>query len=99
MEGSKGRIRVGGGEGVWVLREEEFKFDGERVVDRVVMGERMVWEMMKEGEGVYGKEDFRDEEGMKGGEVEEKFGELEGWNGERDGGMVVRGVGIKEEKE
>ena len=62
------------------------------------MGHTVLWDIMKQREALYAKEDFTDEDGIKAAELEEKFAELEGWNAESDAAILLSGLGIKEDK-
>ena len=63
-----------------------------------MMGHTVLWDIMKQREVLYAKEDFTDEDGLKVSELEEKFAELDGWNAESDAAMLLSGLGIKEDK-
>ena len=63
-----------------------------------MMGHTVLWDIMKQREELYAKEDFTDEDGLKVSELEEKFAELDGWNAESDAAMLLSGLGIKEDK-
>ena len=67
-------------------------------MDTVMMGHTVLWDIMKQREVLYAKEDFTDEDGLKVSELEEKFAELDGWNAESDAAMLLSGLGIKEDK-
>ena len=97
LEPSKGSITLGPGERLSVLSQDHFKFDQETVMDTVMMGHTVLWDIMKEREALYAKADFTDEDGIKAAELEEKFAELDGWNAESDAAILLSGLGIKEE--
>ena len=63
-----------------------------------MMGHTVLWDIMKQREALYAKEDFTDEDGLKVSELEEKFAELDGWNAESDAAMLLSGLGVKEDK-
>ena len=65
-------------------------FDAHSVLDTVLMGHTSLWDIMKQREALYAKEDFTDEDGIKAAELEEKFAELEGWNAESDAAIMLR---------
>ena len=67
-------------------------------MDTVMMGHTVLWDIMKQREVLYAKEDFTDEDGLKVSELEEKFAELDGWNAESDAAALLSGLGIKEDK-
>lgn len=93
---TRGSVAFGPGERLSVLRQDHFEFDRHTVLDTVLMGHQPLWLIMKEKEALYSKEDFTEEDGLKAGELEEKFAEMEGWNAESDAAMLLSGLGIKE---
>ena len=95
---TKGSVTLGPGERLSVLSQDHFKFDAHTVLDTVLMGHTVLWDIMKQREVLYAKEDFTDEDGIKAAELEEKFAELEGWNAESDAAILLSGLGIKEDK-
>ena len=98
MEPTKGSVTLGPGERLSVLSQDHFKFDSYTVLDTVLMGHTVLWDIMKQREALYAKADFTDEDGLKAAELEEKFAELEGWNAESDAAILLSGLGIKEDK-
>ena len=98
LEPTKGSVILGPGERLSVLSQDHFKFDKHTVLDTVLMGHTVLWDIMKQREALYAKEDFTDEDGIKAAELEEKFAELEGWNAESDAAILLSGLGIKEDK-
>ena len=98
MEPTKGSVTLGPGERLSVLSQDHFKFDAYTVLDTVLMGHTVLWNIMKQREALYAKADFTDEDGLKAAELEEKFAELEGWNAESDAAILLSGLGIKEDK-
>ena len=98
LEPTKGSVTLGSGERLSVLSQDHFKFDAHTVLDTVLMGHSVLWDIMKQREALYAKEDFTDEDGIKAAELEEKFAELEGWNAESDAAILLSGLGIKEDK-
>lgn len=93
-----GTVSQGHGERMSVLSQDHFAFDQFTVMDTVLQGHAILWDIIKEKEALYSKEDFSDEDGIRASELEEKFAELEGWNAESDAAMLLSGLGIKEEK-
>ena len=81
-----------------VLSQDHFKWDAYTVMDTVLMGHTVLWDIMKQREALYAKEDFTDEDGLRVSELEEKFAELNGWNAESDAAALLSGLGIKEDK-
>jgi ATPase subunit of ABC transporter with duplicated ATPase domains len=98
LDSTKGSVTLGPGERLSVLSQDHFKFDAHTVLDTVLMGHTVLWDIMKQREALYAKEDFTDEDGIKAAELEEKFAELEGWNAESDAAILLSGLGIKEDK-
>ena len=98
LDPTKGIVTLGPGERLSVLSQDHFKFDEHTVLDTVLMGHTVLWDIMKQREALYAKEDFTDEDGIKAAELEEKFAELEGWNAESDAAILLSGLGIKEDK-
>ena len=98
LDPTKGSVTLGPGERLSVLSQDHFKFDAHTVLDTVLMGHTVLWDIMKQREVLYAKEDFTDEDGIKAAELEEKFAELEGWNAESDAAILLSGLGIKEDK-
>ncbi len=93
-----GTVTQGSGERMSVLSQDHFEFDEFTVLDTVLQGHTVLWEVMQEKNKLYSKEDFSDEDGIRASELEEKFAELEGWNAESDAASLLSGLGIKEEK-
>ena len=98
LDPTKGSVTLGPGERLSVLSQDHFKFDAHTVLDTVLMGHTVLWDVMKQREALYAKEDFTDEDGIKAAELEEKFAELEGWNAESDAAILLSSLGIKEDK-
>jgi len=93
-----GTITQGPGERMSVLEQDHFKFDDCTVLDTVMRGHTVLWDIMQEKDALYSKPDFSDEDGVRAAELEEKFAELEGWNAESDAAALLSGLGIKEDK-
>lgn len=98
LDPTKGSVTLGPGERLSVLSQDHFKFDAYTVLDTVLMGHTVLWNIMKQRDELYAKADFTDEDGIKAAELEEKFAELEGWNAESDAAILLSGLGIKEDK-
>ena len=98
LDPTTGTITQGPGERLSVLSQDHFKWDAFTVMDTVMMGHSVLWDIMKQREVLYAKEDFTDEDGLKVSELEEKFAELDGWNAESDAAMLLSGLGVKEDK-
>ncbi len=98
LEPTKGSVTLGPGERLSVLSQDHFKWDDHTVMDTVMMGHTVLWDIMKQREALYAKTDFTDEDGLKVSELEEKFAELDGWNAESDAAALLSGLGIAEDK-
>ena len=96
LEPTKGNVEMGPGERLSVLSQDHFKFDAYTVLDTVMMGHTVLWDVMKEREALYAKEDFSDEDGIKVAELEDKFASIGGYTAESDAGELLSGLGIKE---
>ena len=93
-----GTISQGPGERMSVLEQDHYKFDDCTVMNTVLQGHTVLWDIMQEKDALYAKPDFNDADGIRASELEEKFAELEGWNAESDAAALLSGLGIKEDK-
>lgn len=98
LEPTHGTVTLGPGERLSVLSQDHFAFDEFTVINTVLMGHTVLWDIMQEKDALYAKPDFSDADGIRAAELEEKFAELEGWNAESDAASLLSGLGIKEEK-
>jgi ATPase subunit of ABC transporter with duplicated ATPase domains len=98
MEPTTGTITLAPGERLSILSQDHFKWDAFTVMDTVMMGHSLLWDIIKQRDQLYAKEDFTDEDGLKASELEEKFAELNGWNAESDAASLLSGLGVKEDK-
>ncbi len=96
LEATTGTITLGPGERLSVLSQDHNKYDNFSVMDTVLMGHSVLWDIMKRKDALYAKADFTEEDGIKAAELEEKFAELDGWNAESDAAILLSGLGIKE---
>lgn len=96
LEPNKGSIELGPGERMSVLSQDHFKFDEHTVLDTVLMGHTVMWDVARQRDALYAKPDFSDEDGMKVAELEEKFANLGGYTAENDAAALLSGLGIKE---
>ena len=97
IDPNHGTIALGPGERLSVLSQDHFAFVEFTVMDTVLMGHTVLWDIMKEKDALYSKPDFSDADGIRVSELEEKFAELEGWNAESDAANLLSGLGIKED--
>ena len=93
-----GTVTQGPGERMSVLEQDHFKFDDCTVIETVLRGHTVLWDIMQEKDALYAKEDFTDADGIRASELEERFAELEGWNAESEAAALLSGLGIKEDK-
>ena len=98
LEPTKGTVELGPGERLSVLSQDHFQYDQETVLNTVLMGHTTMWDVMKEREALYSKEEFSDEDGIRVAELEEKFAEMGGYEAESDAAALLSGLGIKEAK-
>lgn len=96
LDPTHGSVSLGAGERLSVLSQDHFAFDEFTVLDTVLMGHTVLWNIMQERDVLYSKPDFNDEDGIRVSELEEKFAELEGWNAESDAANLLSGLGIRE---
>lgn len=97
LEPTRGTVTFGPDERLSVLSQDHFAFDEYTVIDTVLMGHDKLWQIMKEKDAIYAKEDFSDEDGVKVAELEEQFANLDGWNAESEAAALLSGLGIKED--
>ncbi|MBO4641625.1 MAG: ATP-binding cassette domain-containing protein [Bacteroidaceae bacterium] len=98
LEPSKGTVEMGPNERLSVLSQDHFQYDNETVLNTVLMGHTIMWEVMKEREALYSKTEFSDEDGIRVAELEDKFAEMGGYTAESDAAALLSGLGIKEDK-
>ena len=94
LEPSKGEITVEKGARISVLKQDHFAYEDYTVIDTVIMGNKELYEIMKEKEALYAKPDFNEEDGLKAAKLEERFGNLNGWNAEADSAILLNNLGI-----
>ncbi len=97
LDPTHGYVTQGPGERMSVLRQDHFEFDNYTVIDTVMIGHRLLWEIMHEKNALYEKPDFSEADGIRAAELEEKFGDMGGWTAESDAANLLSGLGIKEE--
>ena len=97
LEPTKGSVTLGPGERLSILSQDHFKWDQFTVLNTVLMGHTILWDIMNERDALYSKTDFTDEDGLRVSELEEKFAELDGWNAESDAAALLSVLGIKED--
>ncbi|AWI03146.1 ABC-F family ATP-binding cassette domain-containing protein [Clostridium drakei] len=94
IEPNTGDVIITPGERMAVLKQDHFEFDEHNVLETVIMGHGRLYNIMKEKEAIYAKEDFTDEDGIKASELEGEFAELNGWEAEAEAASLLMGLGI-----
>lgn len=97
IEPNKGTVEITPGERMSVLKQNHYEFDEVTVLNTVLMGNKKLWEIAKERDAIYAKEDFTEEDGMRAGDLEAEFGEMGGYTAESDAGVMLGDLGVKEE--
>ncbi|MCD8038731.1 MAG: ATP-binding cassette domain-containing protein [Lachnospiraceae bacterium] len=94
LETTKGDVSITSGQRLSVLEQDHFKYDEYPVMDVVIMGNERLYEIMKEKDAIYAKEDFTDEDGIRASELEGEFAEMDGWEAESNAAQMLNGLGI-----
>ncbi len=94
LETTKGDVVITPGQRLSVLEQDHFKYDEYPVMDTVIMGNERLYQIMKEKDEIYAKEDFTDEDGIRASELEAEFAEMDGWEAESNAAMLLNGLGI-----
>ncbi len=97
LETTSGDITMDPGERLSILEQDHFKYDSYNVLDTVIMGNKRLYEIMKEKDAIYMKEDFSEEDGIRASELEAEFAEMDGWNAEADAASLLNGLGVDTE--
>ena len=97
LEPTNGDVIITPGQRLSVLEQDHFKYDEYPGIDTVIMGNQRLYDIMKEKDAIYMKEDFSDEDGIKASELEAEFAEMDGWNAESDAATLLNGLGIEPE--
>lgn len=97
LDSTSGEIAVTPGQRLSFLQQDHFKYDQYPVLDTVIMGNARLYEIMKEKDAIYAKEDFSDEDGIKAAELEGEFATMNGWEAESDAANLLNGLGIEPE--
>ena len=97
LEPTKGDVVITPGQRLSFLQQDHFKYDAYPVLDTVIMGNARLYEIMKEKEAIYAKEDFTDEDGIRASELEGEFAEMNGWEAESDAATLLNGLGVDTE--
>ena len=94
LDTTNGEIFITPGQRLSVLEQDHFKYDDYTVLDLVVMGNERLYQIMKEKDAIYAKEDFTDEDGIRASELEAEFAEMDGWEAESNAASLLNGLGI-----
>ena len=94
LDTSSGEIAITPGQRLSVLEQDHFKYDAYNVMDTVIMGNERLYQVMKEKDAIYAKEDFSEEDGIRASELEGEFAEMDGWEAESNAAMLLNGLGI-----
>ena len=97
LEPTNGEVAITPGERLSFLQQDHFKYDEYTVLDTVIMGNKRLYDIMKEKDAIYMKEDFTDEDGIRASELEAEFADMDGWNAESDAATMLNGLGIPTE--
>ncbi len=97
LEPTSGEVVLTPGQRLSFLQQDHFKYDEFPVLDTVIMGNQRLYDIMKEKDAIYMKEDFSDEDGIRASELEAEFAEMDGWNAESDAAQLLNGLGINPE--
>ena len=97
LETTKGDVVITPGQRLSVLEQDHFKYDDYGVMDTVIMGNERLYQIMKEKDAIYAKEDFSEEDGIRASELEAEFAEMDGWEAESNAAMLLNGLGIDTE--
>ncbi len=98
LEPTTGDVIITPGERLSFLKQDHFQYDEFSVLDTVIMGNQRLYDIMKEKDAIYSKEDFTDEDGIRASELEAEFAEMDGWNAESDAASLLNGLGIATEE-
>ncbi len=94
LEPTKGDVIITPGQRLSFLQQDHFKYDAYPVLDTVIMGNQRLYDIMKEKDAIYAKEDFSEEDGIRASELETEFAELNGWEAESDAATLLNGLGV-----
>ena len=97
IEPNKGSVEITPGERLAILKQNQFAYEEETVLNTVMMGHQKMWEIMHERDAIYAKEDFTEADGMRAGELEGEFGEMGGYEAESNAGTLLSSLDVKEE--
>ncbi len=97
QEPTTGTVTITPGQRLSILKQDHFQYDDYTVMDTVILGNPHLYDVMKEKDAIYMKEDFSDEDGIRASELEAEFAEMDGWNAESDAATLLNGLGVDTE--
>ena len=97
LEPTTGEVVISKDQRMSVLKQDHFQYDQYTVLDTVIMGNQRLYDIMKEKDALYAKEDFTDADGVKASELEAEFADMDGWEAESDGSRLIQGLGLSED--
>ncbi len=97
QEPTSGSVTITPGQRLSFLRQDHFQYDDYTVMDTVILGNQKLYDIMKEKDAIYAKEDFSDEDGIRASELEAEFADMDGWNAEADAATLLNGLGVDTE--
>lgn len=96
LDSTSGRVDIAENTRMSVLKQDHFAFDEYTVLDTIIMGNKKLYDIMKEKDAIYAKEDFSDEDGLRAAVLEGEFAEMDGWEAESNASRLVQGLGLDE---
>ena len=97
LEPTTGEVVISKDQRMSVLKQDHFQYDQYTVLDTVIMGNQRLYDIMKEKDALYAKEDFTDEDGVRASELEAEFADMDGWEAESDVSRLIQGLGLSED--
>lgn len=97
LEPTTGEVVISKDQRMSVLKQDHFQYDQYTVLDTVIMGNQRLYDIMKEKDALYAKEDFTDADGVKASELEAEFADMDGWEAESDVSRLIQGLGLSED--
>lgn len=94
LEPTTGEVVISANQRMSVLKQDHFQYDEYTVLDTVIMGNQRLYDIMKEKDALYEKEDFSDADGVKASELEAEFADMDGWEAESDASRLIQGLGL-----
>ena len=95
LQPNEGHVVIPENETLFMLKQDQFAYDAYSVLDTVMMGNEALYKIMQEKNELYAKADFTEEDGIRAGDLEGMFAEMDGWNAESDAGILLEGLALK----